>query len=295
MVAAFLQSWPLFCNTYIAAVMLGMTLAVLGVVTLARNQIFLGLAASQAATLGTSVGLWCLIAWFGAEYQLTHSDLFLPTMAIGSSILTVYLSGRSRGTRQGRTGSEEAVSGVIYLLSISGALVLLSQNPFGLEEVERIVKSSLIGASRVDAWVFSGAAVVTAAVFTILRRDLALYALDPEYSELIGGGERRLRLLTTLLLGAVLGFGIHVAGVVFVAGALVLPPLLARAVCRETQSMFVVSPLCFLLLSLPAFVVAHEYDIPPGQMVVSLLAVTVSVVWAGSWVWERSFHSADKL
>lgn len=58
MIAAFLDSWSLFQNTYLAGWAIAVALAVTGVWVVARNQIFLGIAVSQASALGIAVALW---------------------------------------------------------------------------------------------------------------------------------------------------------------------------------------------------------------------------------------------
>ena len=54
----FLDSWTLFHNSYLAGAAMAVLLAVTGVMVVARGQIFIGAAVSQASTLGIAVVLW---------------------------------------------------------------------------------------------------------------------------------------------------------------------------------------------------------------------------------------------
>jgi ABC-type Mn2+/Zn2+ transport system permease subunit len=81
-------------------------------------------------------------------------------------------------------------------------------------------------------------------------------------------------------LGVVVATSIHVAGVLFAFGALVLPALAAKNLCREVREMLVVSPLLAVTFTLAGLVVANAEDYPPGQMAVALYAILLAAAWA---------------
>jgi ABC-type Mn2+/Zn2+ transport system permease subunit len=62
-------------------------------------------------------------------------------------------------------------------------------------------------------------------------------------------------------------------------GCLVLPAMAAKALCREVAQMFWVAPVAGVLSSVAAFVIANEYDYPPGQMTVAILSAVVVLAW----------------
>ena len=58
MIQDFAASWHLFHNSYLAGWLIGLLLALIGVLVVARNQIFIGVAVSQASTLGIALTMW---------------------------------------------------------------------------------------------------------------------------------------------------------------------------------------------------------------------------------------------
>ena len=58
MIQDFASSWHLFHNSYLAGWLIGLLLALIGVLVVARNQIFIGVAVSQASTLGIALTMW---------------------------------------------------------------------------------------------------------------------------------------------------------------------------------------------------------------------------------------------
>ncbi len=57
MIESFLASWDLFRDTYLVGWLLAVLLSLLGVFVVARDQVFLGAAVTQASTLGVALAL----------------------------------------------------------------------------------------------------------------------------------------------------------------------------------------------------------------------------------------------
>jgi len=62
-------------------------------------------------------------------------------------------------------------------------------------------------------------------------------------------------------------------------GCLVLPALVAKSLCREVRTMFVVAPLVSLGPGVLGFILAIHYDFPPAQMTVALLCLGLCLAW----------------
>ena len=81
-------------------------------------------------------------------------------------------------------------------------------------------------------------------------------------------------------LGLAVGLSIHVSGVTYTFGALVLPALIAKNLCREMRSMFVVAPLLALATAIVAFTLANGWDYPPAHVVFALWSAMLLLAWA---------------
>ena len=62
MILEFLESWTLFSQTYISALLIGASLSLMGVVVVARGNIFVAAALAQASVLGVALSLFFEIA-----------------------------------------------------------------------------------------------------------------------------------------------------------------------------------------------------------------------------------------
>ncbi|HVR75277.1 MAG TPA: iron chelate uptake ABC transporter family permease subunit [Planctomycetota bacterium] len=282
MIEEFVRSWHLFHDTYIVGWLIVVLLAVVGVLVVARDQIFLGAAISEASTLGIAAGMWLAAAGPFGEAAWMESDAFLSFLACAFSVLAALLT--ARGSESGAE-SQEALTGWVFLAAGSLSILIVAHSPHGLEEVHRLLFSSIIGASTTDVRVFAALTAILAGGVLWFRRRILLVVTDPDMARALGIRTRAWNLAMYSGLGIAVGLSLRVSGLLYTFGCLVLPPLAARNVCRSALAVFVVSPIIGLVTAMAAFVLANHYDQPPGQMAVALLSGAV----AASAAWRRLF------
>ncbi|GIW41392.1 MAG: hypothetical protein KatS3mg076_1969 [Candidatus Binatia bacterium] len=275
MIEEFLRSWHLFRYSYLAGWLIGGVLSLVGVLVVGRNQIFIGAAVSQASMLGIALGLWLSSLWAAAE-----SESFVAVVGGVFAVLAALLVGRTGG---GAERQDEAMTGWVFLFAASFSVLVLARSPHGLEEVHRLVSSSIIGAGRTDVFVLGAMFAVTVGLVAFGGRRLLLLLLDREMAAAVG---LRVGLWETLLavwLGTTIGFSIRIAGMTYAFGCLVLPALVARNLSRTARGMLWSAPPIFFAAGLSGFVLANSYDLPPAQLTVALLALAFAatrvVVW----------------
>jgi zinc transport system permease protein len=283
MITSFVESWNLFQHTYLAGWLIGLLLSLVGVLVVARDQIFIGVAVSQASTLGIALGLWLGSLLSAGPWAWLESAGFHALMAVACAVFAALLTARGGGMG---SESHEAITGWVFLASASLSILLVAHSPHGLEEVQRLLSSSIIGATPVDVWTFASLVGCTLLVVGIAHRRVLLFALDPAMAAAVGLRVARWAGGMAIWLGLVVGLSMRVSGMLYTFGSLVLPALIAKNVCREVATMFVVAPCVALGTSGLGFVVANYYDYPPAQMTVALLSLAFIVVWgirSSSW------------
>jgi ABC-type Mn2+/Zn2+ transport system permease subunit len=276
MIASFFHSWALFHNTYLVGWLVGLLLSLIGVLVVARDQLFLGAAVSEASTLGIALALGVGMRLFGEAHPWIESDGFLSTMAVIFSVAAALLTSRGGGTNR---ESREAITGWVFLLSASASVLLVAHSPHGLEEIQRLLSSSIIGASTFDVALYACAAAGAAIFIGVFRQRLMLLTMDPAMAGAVGMNTRAWEAATSIILGLAVGLAIRTSGMLYTFGCLTLPALAAKNLCREVEPMWLVSPVLALATSTAGFIIANYYDFPPAQMTVALLAGVVVVSW----------------
>jgi ABC-type Mn2+/Zn2+ transport system permease subunit len=276
MIQSFLSSWALFYPTYLTGWLICLLLSIIGVLVVARDQIFIGAAVSQASTLGIALTMWAALVFHLERFSWFQADVFFSAMAVIFSILAASITGRA-----GETGKEshEAITGWVFLISASLSILIVSHSPHGLEEIHRLLSSSIIGATVADVWSFSLLTFLTVLLILLFYRKILLFTLDPSMASATGMKMKMWSLATSAWLGLAVGLSIRASGMLYTFGCLVLPALVAKNLCREVRQMFLVAPFVGLWVGIAGFVLANGYDYPPGQLTVALYCVLLVLVW----------------
>jgi ABC-type Mn2+/Zn2+ transport system permease subunit len=273
-IGEFVASWPLFQHAYLAGWLIGVLLALVGVVVVARSQIFIGAAVAQASTLGIALGMWASTHIGGEALSGDHAHGVLSLIGIAVAVLAaVFTAGAGEG------GAREAATGWVFLAAASLSIIVLSHSPHGLEEIHHLVSSSIIGATAADVWLFGLLLVASAVAVAALRDRLILFAIDPAMAAAVGMRTAAWNTALAVWMGLTVGAAMRSAGLLYSFGSLVLPAIAAASLCRETRSLFVVAPLLALLAGVVGFVIANHTDDPPGQRAVVVQAAIVVVAW----------------
>ena len=281
MISEFIESWGLFHNVYLTGWLIGLLLSLVGVVVVARDQIFLSAAVSQASTMGIALGLWMSNTFADVQGLWLHVDSFLSFMAVTFAVIAALVTTRSHERVR---ESAEAITGWVFLLSASLAILILAHSPHGLDEIHRLLSSSIIGATVGDVITFGVLLVSTALLIAAAYRRILLFTLDPVLAVAVGMKLQYWRMITAIWLGLSVGLSLRASGMLYTFGCLVLPALVAKNLCREIRTVFFLSPLVALTTGAIGFVLANHYDYPPAQMAVVLLCLSLVLAWTLRWL-----------
>lgn len=276
MIAGFLESWPLFHNAYLAGWLMAIVLALVGVLVVARDQIFIGAAVSNASMLGITTGMWLETLPAFAALSWMHSESF---HTLCGSVFAIFGAAITARAGEGGRESREAVTAWVFLIGVSASILVASGSPHSLEEVHRLIASTIIGATTADVVLFGCMALLTAIVIARWNRTLLLLVVDTEMSRAVGTRVGMWNAVVWAWIGISVSLSIRVAGMTYAFGCLVLPPLIAKNVCREAWQMFWVGPIVAVVTGVFGFVLANHYDYPPGQTVTAVQCAGLLLVW----------------
>jgi len=271
MLTEFLQSWPMFHESYLVALLGGGLLSLLGVLVVARDEVFLAAAVAQASVLGVALAL--MLGW---------ENPVVPAVAF-SVVAALAAGGRSS---RGGTSREE-ITAWTFLITSSLAVLVLSRSPVGMKNVQSVLSSSILGASRLEVATFAGLALLAAVMVALNANRLVLLVIDPVMAAAVGMSVAAWSLTLSASLGLVSGLAIRSTGLLFTFGCLVLPALVAKNLCRSVKPMFLVAPAVGVGSVLLGLLLAHNFDFPPGQLIVALLAVVLTLAWGWREIRQR--------
>jgi ABC-type Mn2+/Zn2+ transport system permease subunit len=273
-IADFLDSWALFHDAYLVGWMIAVLLSLQGIVIVARDQIFIGAAVSQAAALGIALGMVIGSSLSDSPIDPFHAHASLSTAAIAAAVVAALAT-----TGERASASFEAITGWVFLFASSFSILILAHSPHGLEEIHHLLSSSIIGATSNDVWLFGTITTVTIAVLAWRREAITLFMMDAPVAAALGVPVRTWSRLFAVAIGVSIGLSMRSSGLLFSFGCLALPALIATQLCRECRSLFWVAPAVALATTVVGFVVANHYDFPPAQMAVAIQSAVLACLW----------------
>ncbi len=260
----FFESFGFFWQTYLASLVMSMVLGFLGVFVVTRGQVFIAAAVSQASLLGVAVGLL-----FGMDNTVL--------LAVAFSVAGAVFIGQ--GIQVRRSAFEERTA-LVFIFAASLAVLLLSSYPNGLRQLQAAASSSILGAGMVELVFFALLAAGLAGFFLTRRNRIILYVLDPVMAAAVGMNIGLWSLGISAVVGLSVGLSIHISGLLFAFGALVLPAMTARNIASETGLMFLLSPVIAFIGTLAGLFFSVTMDLPPGQTSVFASSVLLMLSWA---------------
>ncbi|MDH3284359.1 MAG: metal ABC transporter permease [Acidobacteriota bacterium] len=256
--------WPL-----LAIVLLPGILVYFGLHVVERGVIFVDLALAQIAALGVCVAIVI------GTHQGHHPHTYLWSLAftlIGAAIFSMTRFHHARVP-------QEAVIGIIYVVSAAAATLVLSRSAEGDEALKSLLLGDVLLVRRSDVlWTFFLYVVIT--VFHFVLRDKFLSITFHEKRALPMGGAR-LRLWDFLFYGT---FGLVVTSFVQIAGVyLVFSYLIVPAVCGALLSARILGRLVIgwaiaLVAGVAGLLVsvnAEGLDLPTGPTIVCMLGLSL--------------------
>ncbi len=270
---SFFATWELFGTTYVTAWAAATLLAMVGIVVVARDQIFVGAAITQASLLGMGIALW-----LGYLPLLQHAQwVQSPHLATGLTMLFGVLTTLATMPRRDQRQTPEGLTGWIFLFATGLTIVLLAHSPVGMRQIDERIASSIIGATSTDMVIVLVAGAVLALTGAILRAPLILLLTDPAMARAVGMRVLRWETGCAVVLGLVAGFCLRSTGMLYTFGCLVLPGLAAKSLCRTMHGMLLVGPIIALTGAVVGFIIAHYLDLPPGPLTVVILALALPI------------------
>lgn len=243
---------------FLACLLLVLIHAYFGVHILQRGIIFVDLALAQFIGVGMALAFY-----FGRERSVL---LPLAAALIGSGILAL-------GKRLSRHVNLEAFIGVLYIFSVSAAILILDKTPHGLEEFKNILNGNII-------WVLPKDLISTFVVYTaigllhvVLRKRFLALSYENQ-------GGYWLEFLFFLSFAIVLVKSVQLAGILQVFAFLVIPALIGRLFFKSSMKILMTGWLVGTFISMAGVLASYKLDIPTAPVIVTGLAITFFLLLA---------------
>lgn len=241
----------LFPYAILAGLVIATTCTLLGVFTILKRVVFVGITLSEVAACGIAVAMILHVHPFVGAATLT-----LTTVAILAYPFELVRIPR------------DAVLGVIFVCASALSILLVAKSGFGLREVKALLYGDLILTSPRDLRIILTTLLpVLVYLIAFLRPSLYTF-LDRETAKLLGIRVAVWELLFFFALGLAVSAASKVAGALLIFCYLVVPPAAALLLVRQIWWVMGIGVLLALVATCFGYYWSFSHDLPTNQTIV---------------------------
>jgi zinc/manganese transport system permease protein len=267
-----IMQWPL-----LACLILPGLLVYLGLHIVQRGIIFVDLALAQVAALGTCVAV--LLHYTVHDWQ-TYA--FASGFTFVGAILFTLL--RTQEQRM----PQEALIGIVYVVSAAAGILLLSRNPEGNEELRRTLIGDVLLVRPNEVIKTFALYLLIGGVHFRCRRQFLSISFDPASARLSGLSVVKWDFLFYVLFGLVATSFVQIGGVLLVFSFLIIPAVSAGFLVNSLGRKLGVAWVLATLGSILGLIASYELDLPTGAAIVCSLAMLLVFCLGWSLITRRN-------
>jgi manganese/iron transport system permease protein len=248
----------------VAAVLVALVCASVGVFVVLRGLAFLGDAIAHAAFPGVVIAF-----------------LLKINIVVGGSIAAV-ASALAIGAVARRSGlKEDTAIGVVFSGMFAVGIVLFSSIRTYTGDLLGILFGDVLGVAADQLVIAAITAAVVLIVLWIIWRQLVFVSFDPIGAAAAGLDTLRYDTLLLGLIGLAIAVSVQIVGVVLVVAMLVTPAATARLLAQDLRTL-VVSALVFAVVSSVAGIwISYYVNAASGGTIVLVATTLFGVTWTG--------------
>lgn len=266
--------FPFFRNGVVVATVAGALCGLIGTYVVLRRMSYLGHGLSHAVFGGAAAA-----SVLGVNFYLGAGVWGVAAaLAIG------------RIARRRVIGGDAAI-GVVTTASFALGLVLFGLFGRARRSPDALLFGSPVGVDVVDVWIVVALTVATGLVVAARYRDLLFATFDPEVADVSGVRTARVDALVMVVLAVGILVTVKVLGVVLVAGALVIPPTVARLLSDRFARVLWLSTAIGAGCGLVGMVASYHLDVSSGATIV-LVGTVLFLAASAAHAWRRRARPA---
>ena len=251
---------------------------------LARGVVFVDLSLAQVAALGLTVAI---LAGHGVQSEAAY--WYALAFALGGAVLFALARGYERSIQQ------EALIGIVYVVSASLGVLALDRAPQGAEHIKQLLIGSILTVTPQEVAALAALYALIGLVHFAVRRALVEVSFGPQ----LAPSWRRTFLWDVVFYGSfalVVTSSVRIAGVLLVFAYLIVPAALAGLFTSDLRRRLLVAWALGIALTGAGLYASWVWDLPTGPAIVSAFGAATALVGTSGFALKRlSFRTLGKL
>lgn len=254
-----IMQWPL-----LACLLLPGLLVYLGLHIVEREIIFVDLSLAQVAALGTCLGI---LMHHEADSWESYA-LSLGFTLVGAGIFTFT---RTKSHRV----PQEALIGIVYVVTAALGILLLSRSPEGNEELRRTLIGEVLLVTPAQVLRTFGLFVAIGLVHWFFRAKFLAISFDPDGATARGMSIHWWDFAFYAMFGWVVTSFVQIGGVLLVFSFLIVPAVCANFLAEKLRSRLFIGWVTATVASVVGLYASYAIDLPTGAAIVCALGLAL--------------------
>jgi manganese/iron transport system permease protein len=245
----------------IAAVLVGLACASIGVYVVLRRMAFIGDALAHTVLPGLVVA------------YLNQWSLF------GGALIAGVLTALGIGWLSRRDAIREDTAIGIMFTGMFALGILLISTVRSFRDLSHILFGNILGVTTDELVLIALITLGTLALLVLFHKELELTSFDPIHAEVIGLRANRLRYLLLILLAFTVVSSIQVVGVVMTSALLITPAAGAALLTQRLSRMFAIAVGIAVLSGIVGLYASYYANVSSGAAIVLTATALFAVAW----------------
>lgn len=254
----------------LAAVLVGLTCATLGVYVVLRRMAFIGDALAHTVLPG-------LVIAYLNSWNLAGGAL---AAGLATALLIGWLSQRQEMR-------EDTAIGIVFTGMFALGILLMS-TVGSFRDFTHMLFGNILGVTNSDLLFIGSVALVVLTLLALFHKELELTSVDPGYAAVIGLRVHWLRYLLLCLLALAVVSAIQAVGVVLTSALLVTPAAAASLLTHRLTRMMALAGLFAIMSGVVGLYASYYGSFSSGAAIVLVCTIFFGLAWAGRRLIEKS-------
>lgn len=247
----------------LAAALVGLTCAVIGVYVVLRRMAFIGDALAHTVLPGL------VIAYLNQWHLVGGATV----AGLATALLIGWLSQRQEVR-------EDTAIGIVFTGMFALGILLMS-TVRSFRDFSHILFGNILGVTPQDLRFIGGVAVVVLLLLALFHKELELASVDPSYALAIGVPVNALRYLLLALLALTVVSAIQAVGVVLTSALLITPAATASLLTHRLTPMMAVAALIAIGSGVVGLYASYYASVSSGAAIVLVCTLCFVIAWLG--------------
>jgi ABC-type Mn2+/Zn2+ transport system permease subunit len=258
-------------SALLAALLVGLTCAVLGAYVVQRRMAFIGDALAHTTLPGLVVAYLC--GW---------------SLSLGGLVAAVVTALIIGWASRKQAIKEDTAIGVAFTGMFAFGVLLMSRAR-SFRDLSHMLFGNILGVSGGDLALMAGVALIVLSALFLFHKELELSSFDRTHAQVIGIRTEALNYLLLVLLALAIVTGIQAIGVILTSALLVTPAATASLLTDRSPRLMAIAALDAILSAFLGLYASFYLEASSGAAIVLSCTLLFVIVWATRSIKVRQY------